>query len=168
MSFFDRSILAFSLGIVTLAVACGGATQEPSSNEGSQGSEVAEEAGDSAIIAASQQCNANPPPNARCAAACPYGYKGPAGTYTCQCCTAPAPEVCGGPPPNARCKACPGGGNSYKQINGKPSCECCAVPDAGADAGEICGGPPPNARCMACPSGYKQIDGQPSCQCCGS
>lgn len=74
-------------------------------------------------------CEGNPPPNVRCAEACPYGYKGPSGTFTCACCTGPAPdagEICGPPPPTARCIACPNGVDSFKQIDGKPTCECCS------------------------------------------
>ena len=169
MTSLNRTTLAIGLGLLTALVACSGSA--------SPGGDTS----DSEVIVAptGQLCEGNPPPNARCAAACPYGYKGASGTFTCECCTAPAAdagngEVCGGPPPNARCMACPGGGNSYLQVDGKPTCGCCSVADAGADSavdgGAVtCGGPPPNARCMACPDGsYKHIDGQPTCQCCNS
>jgi hypothetical protein len=40
----------------------------------------------------------------------------------------PPAETCGGPPPVALCMECPGGINGFKQIDGKPTCECCTVP----------------------------------------
>lgn len=41
-------------------------------------------------------------------------------------CEATPTETCGGPPVNAFCAACPGGITGYKQIDGQPTCECCA------------------------------------------
>jgi hypothetical protein len=118
------------------AVACSGAVASPNTQS------------DGADITAGQSCSANPPVNARCASACELGFAIIDGHTSCACCTAssgadagsdadaggsdadaghdggPA-ETCGGPPPNARCMACPGP-NGYKQIDGKPTCECCS------------------------------------------
>lgn len=160
MTIIQRLVSLSALSLVAAVVACSGASTS-GSDEGS---------GSSDIVLGGETCNANPPPNARCASACPAGYRVTNGVVSCECCAADSGggdggggEACGGPPPNARCMACPDG--LYQQVDGKPTCGCCTA-DAGA--GETCGGPPPNARCMACPAdkGYKQIDGKPTCECC--
>lgn len=119
--------LVLSFGLLCGALACSGAVASPDG-----------ESAEAAIVDApgkspAEACEATPPPNARCASACPHGYKGAAGTYTCECCSdptasdaGPGGEICGGPPPNARCMACPGGPNGYKQVDGQPTCECCS------------------------------------------
>lgn len=166
MKSLDRTALIVALALVTGAFACGGSSA-PERGDDSAASELNPDDG-------AQVCEANPPPNARCAVACPNGYKGASGTFTCECCTdEPAPVCEANPPPNARCAAaCPFG---YKGPSGTYTCECCTGTDADAGSAiepdEVCGPPPPNARCMACPagsSGYKQIDGQPTCECCSS
>jgi hypothetical protein len=140
---------AFALGLVASMFASGGAsapvsdtTEAAVNGDGTPGSNDG------------QLCEATPAPTARCAAACPYGYKGASGTHTCECCTGPSMPGDGG------------GGDGASDGGAGDG----AATDGGAgDGGEICGGPPPTARCsMACPNGYKQIDGQPTCQCCSN
>ena len=46
-------------------------------------------------------------------------------------CEAAPTETCGGPPMTAFCAECPGGINGYKQIDGQPTCECCASTNDG-------------------------------------
>src|SRR5687768_11530665 len=86
--------ISFSL-VALVAVACGGASST-SNDESSQ----------SASVAAADQCAATPSPTARCAAACPYGYKGPKGTYTCECCTGPSTTTDAGPATDAAPPCC--------------------------------------------------------------
>lgn len=137
MTSIHRTALVLASALLTGTLACGGASA-PSPGDDTSSSGLSGSSGSSGGSGGSgggaQVCDASPPPNARCAEACPYGFAGPSGTYTCECCAAPAGsdagsdagEVCGGPPPNARCMACPGGATGYKQIDGKPTCECCS------------------------------------------
>ena len=107
MSYLSHAILFLGFALAG-AIACAGRT-------------ASVEDGTSALGAPG--CEASPPPEARCRDACPYGFKGAAGTHTCECCAAPTSNpTCGGPPPNARCFACPKG---YKQVDGRPTCQCC-------------------------------------------
>ena len=170
------SLRTLSLSFTALvAVACGGSTSTTSVDESNQSASVA---------AGAEQCEANPPPTARCAAACPYGYKGAKGTYTCECCTGPAANDAGAaadasaaccdpatePPPGREGVWCCGDGSWIHDFGaGDQAMSCGAHGGAGKVCGasaEVCGGPPPNARCMPCENGYKQIDGEPTCECC--
>jgi hypothetical protein len=169
--------LSFSF-IAVVAVACGGAT-----------STADDESNQSAAVAAGEECAATPAPTARCAAACPFGYKGAKGTYTCECCTGPSTTDAGTtadaatkdaqtaccdpatePPPGREGVWCCGDGSWIHDFGAGDQAMSCAD-HAGAGnvcgAAEVCGGPPPNARCAGpCPNGFKQVDGEPTCECC--
>jgi hypothetical protein len=173
--------ISFSF-VALVVVACGGATS--TSNDASSQSAVTP-------VATAEECAATPGPTMRCGAACPYGYKGPKGTYTCECCTGPVttPDAAttaeGGSKPDASPPCCD---PATEPLPGREGVWCCGdgswIHDFGAGdqamscadhagagtvcgGGEICGGPPPTARCAGpCPNGYKQIDGEPTCECC--
>jgi hypothetical protein len=169
----------FSL-VALVAIACGGSTSTSTDESNSSAS----------VAAAAEVCEATPAPTERCAAACPFGYKGAKGTYTCECCTGPttadggttvdagpaadAQAACCDPatepPPGREGVWCCGDGSWIHDFGAGDQAMSCAD-HAGAGnvcgAAEVCGGPPPNARCAGpCPNGFKQIDGEPTCECC--
>lgn len=182
-SIMPSSKASFLFALVSFAsvtaVACGGSTST-STDESSQ----------SAVAAGGEQCEATPAPTARCAAACPFGYKGAAGTHTCECCTGPSTNTDGGtsaeggsnpdaaapccdpatkPPPGREGVWCCGDGEWIHDFGAGDQAMSCADHKGAGNVcgGEACGGPPPNARCAGpCPNGFKQIDGEPTCECC--
>jgi hypothetical protein len=157
MTTLSRTALSFfSAALVATTFACSSATPAPNGDATEQDIKAisaSEDAGADADASAGANADANATPTCCDPAAKPDGFypegisccsdngwhesRGGGESDTCSAfggvgimCAAPA-EVCGGPPVNARCMACPGGGNGYKQIDGKATCECCATTNDG-------------------------------------